>query len=100
MYLPITIGGYITYGSQVQGNVLQSLPPGSLRVTSEILILLHIMCAFVINLNPFSQDMEELFGIPHSKYMYTDSACWHNCYSQNLSSPLWGWPVFCEEYFQ
>lgn len=66
MYLPVTITGYLTYGSNVAGNVVQSLPNGPLRVIAELLILLHIMCAFVINLNPFSQDMEELFNIPHS----------------------------------
>ena len=64
----MTITGYIAYGSNVEGNVLQSLLNGPLRVTAEVLILLHIMCAFVINLNPFSQDMEELCNVPHSKY--------------------------------
>lgn len=78
MYLPVTISGYMAYGSGVNGNVLLSLPNGALRVTAEILILLHVMCAFVINLNPFSLDMEELFHIPHSEHIQL-----YNWYSLN-----------------
>ena len=73
MYLPVTITGYLAYGSNVAGNVLQSLPSGPLRVSAEVLIIVHILCAFVINLNPFSQDMEELFNIPHSRHFVQQS---------------------------
>ncbi len=71
IYLPVTITGFVAYGSNVEGNVLQSLPNGALRVAAEVFILVHVMCAFVINLNPFSLDMEELFNIPHSETQHS-----------------------------
>ena len=58
----------MVYGNNVAGNILQSLPQGILRTIAEVLITCHVMFAFVIILNPFSQDMEELCGVPHSKY--------------------------------
>ena len=69
MYLPVSIGGYLVYGNNVAGNILQSLPEGVLRTIAEVLITCHVMFAFVIILNPFSQDMEELCGVPHSKHI-------------------------------
>ena len=68
VYLPVSVAGFIIYGSDVNSNILQSIPNGALRTTAEIFITFNVMFAFLIVLNPFSQDMEELFGIPHSKY--------------------------------
>ena len=68
MYLPVSVAGFIIYGSDVNSNILQSIPNGAMRTTAEIFITFNVMFAFLIVLNPFSQDMEELFGIPHSKY--------------------------------
>ena len=64
--MPVAVSGFIVYGSDVDGNILQSIPDGALRVTAEVLITCHVMLAFVIILNPFSQDMEELLNVPHS----------------------------------
>ena len=64
--MPVATAGFIVYGTNVDGNILQSIPDGALRVTAEVLITCHVMFAFVIILNPLSQDMEELFNVPHS----------------------------------
>ena len=64
--MPVAVSGFIVYGSDVDGNILQSIPDGALRVIAEVLITCHVMFAFVIILNPFSQDMEELLNVPHS----------------------------------
>ena len=67
MYLPIAVSGYLVYGSKVHGNILLTIPKGGLKMSSEILITGHLICAFIINLNPVSLDMEELFNVPNSK---------------------------------
>ena len=64
--MPVATAGFIVYGTNVDGNILQSIPDGALKVAAEVLITCHVMFAFVIILNPFSQDMEELFNIPRS----------------------------------
>lgn len=58
--------GYFVYGDSVNANILQSLPPGGLRVTVEILITGHLVLAFVILVNPMAQDLEEFLKIPQS----------------------------------
>ena len=68
MYLPVSITGFVIYGDVTLDNVLRSLPDDSwLRLTAEGLITAHLLCAFVIAINPFSQEFEELFHVPHSK---------------------------------
>ena len=68
MYLPVAITGFLIYGDVTLDNVLRSLPDNSwLRLTAEGLITAHLLCAFVIAINPFSQEFEELFNVPHSK---------------------------------
>ncbi len=68
IYLPVMFAGYLVYGSDLNGNILLSIPPGGIRTACEIIITLHCLCAFVILLNPLSLDMEEFFGIPNSMY--------------------------------
>ncbi len=70
MYLPVAFTGFLVYGTSVAGNILQSIPSNGMRVTAEVLITCHVMSAFVIVLNPFSQDMEEVFGVPHSECLF------------------------------
>ena len=66
MYLPVAITGFVVYGDVTLDNVLRSLPDDSwLRLTAEGLITAHLLCAFVIAINPFSQEFEELLHVPH-----------------------------------
>ena len=70
MYIPVAASGYFVYGDTVQDNVLQSLPPGGLRYTIEVLISVHLLCGFVIAINPVCQEIEQLFNAPISTYRY------------------------------
>ncbi len=68
VYLPVAITGFVIYGDSTMDNVLRSLPGDSwLRLTAEGLITAHLLCAFVIAINPFSQEFEELLHVPHSE---------------------------------
>ena len=68
MYIPVASAGYFVFGDAVQDNILQSLPPGGLRLTAEILIVVHLVFAFNIMFNPVTQDVEGFLNIPLSKY--------------------------------
>uniref|UniRef100_A0A2C9K492 Amino acid transporter transmembrane domain-containing protein n=1 Tax=Biomphalaria glabrata TaxID=6526 RepID=A0A2C9K492_BIOGL len=66
MYLPVAISGYVVYGSHTQDNILQSVSAGPMRYTVEILITLHLICSFIIVINPVCQEGEQLLHIPTS----------------------------------
>lgn len=79
MYLPVSILGFVTYGKDIDPNILVSIQHNQRnpsKVTVDIvlaLITLHLMSSFVIVLNPVSQQFEELFNIPQSKYCELES---------------------------
>ncbi len=68
LYMPLSMSGYFVYGDNVNANILQTLSEGWMRTTVEILITLHLIMAFVIALNPFTQEFEEFFNVPNSMY--------------------------------
>ncbi|CAD5122452.1 DgyrCDS10876 [Dimorphilus gyrociliatus] len=64
MYQLVALLGYYTFGNQLVDNILKSLSIGWLRYTSEILITIHLIFAFVINSNPVFQTVEHILKIP------------------------------------
>ncbi|CAH1798297.1 unnamed protein product [Owenia fusiformis] len=67
MYIPVSSSGYFIFGDNLQTNVLQNLNTQPvIRQIVEVLIILHLMLGFIIVINPLSQEVEELFKIPHS----------------------------------
>ena len=69
MYILVSVGGYLTYGSSVKSNVLKSLPLGPLTTTINVLMIVHVICAFLIVINPVNLSLEDYFGIPHCKLL-------------------------------
>lgn len=63
-YIPVSIVGYVIYGSTVEDNVLANLPENGLRYAVEILITGHLATAFTIVLNPIFQGFEDLARVP------------------------------------
>ncbi|XP_074659614.1 uncharacterized protein LOC141912272 [Tubulanus polymorphus] len=66
LYLPIVIGGYVVFGDTIQDNILSSLnavSPGPILTVIQILFALHLLFGFVIAINPFCQEVEDLFKI-------------------------------------
>merc|ERR1719342_1992516 len=51
-------------GDSVGGSVIDSLCDGYVKISVEILFLLHLITAFPILMNPPNQFFEGLFGIP------------------------------------
>lgn len=70
MYLPVAICGYKVYGINAKDNILESVSPGPMLYTVQVLITLHLFCGFIIVVNPVCQDLEELLRIPKRKFMF------------------------------
>lgn len=60
-------GGYIVYGDDVKQNILLSLGNSSLSHGAIILIMGHLMLAFIITVNPISRHFEIYLDIPDGK---------------------------------
>ena len=60
----MAIAPYYAYGSDAQANIVLSLKTGGIRVTVEVMLLLHLVAAFPIILNPPAQFFENVFNIP------------------------------------
>jgi vesicular inhibitory amino acid transporter len=64
LYFPMAAGCYFSLGDQVTPNIVLAMSDGWQRITVEIMLLLHLVTAFPIILNPPSQFCEKLFNIP------------------------------------
>ncbi|XP_022112040.1 amino acid transporter AVT1E-like [Acanthaster planci] len=63
-YLPVSVGGYVVYGAQIEANLLKSLTPGTVTTIVIVMIMLHLLMGVVIVINPFCQEIEEFLKIP------------------------------------
>ena len=55
---------YYAYGAGSQANIVLSIQDGWIRITVEVMLLLHLISAFPIILNPPAQFFEHIFNIP------------------------------------
>jgi vesicular inhibitory amino acid transporter len=66
IYLPVSVIGYYKAGSNVQANIIQNLQPSLLKKIIQILMTAHVLCAYLILLNPVNQNIENMIGLRHS----------------------------------
>ena len=64
IYFPTAAVGYISLGTCVNENVIMSMSDGGLKTAAECVVLLHLISALPIVINPPSQYFEELLKIP------------------------------------
>ena len=64
IYVPMGVLGYYALGDQAEANVVLNLSPGPIRIVIEIMLLLHLISAFPILINPPCLYFEQLFKIP------------------------------------
>lgn len=55
---------YYAYGGLAESNIVQSISDGWIRITVEVMLLLHLVSAFPIILNPPAQFFEHIMNIP------------------------------------
>jgi len=66
IYVPMSAVGWGLLGDKLENSVIESLCDGPVKVTVEILFLLHLITSFPILLNPPNQFFEGLLKIPPS----------------------------------
>ncbi len=64
IYFPMALIPYYSYGGKAQANIVLTIAPGVIRVVVEIMLLLHLISAFPIILNPPAQFFEYMLNIP------------------------------------
>ncbi|XP_074655769.1 uncharacterized protein LOC141909270 isoform X2 [Tubulanus polymorphus] len=67
IYSPVAYSAYFILGDRVKDNILIDLNefyPGPMVYTVQILIVVHLIFAFVIVTNPLYQEIEDALGIP------------------------------------
>ena len=64
IYFPTTAVSYFTIGDCVQESMLDSLTEGTIKDVAQALILIHLVTATPICLNPPNQWLESVFNIP------------------------------------
>ncbi|KAK3786481.1 hypothetical protein RRG08_058537 [Elysia crispata] len=69
IYIVMAVEGFLVYGSKVQPSIVMSMMPGPMLVAVQILVTIHLLCAFVIVTNPVCQEGEEILKIsPYFSY--------------------------------
>merc|ERR1712020_275940 len=63
IYVPMGVVGYFSLGYEAASNVVLNLSPGPVRIVIEVMLLMHLISAFPILINPPCQYFEQLFKI-------------------------------------
>ena len=58
---------YYSFAGHAEDNIVKSISNGPVKITVEIMLLLHLVSAFPILLNPPAQYFEGLMKIPLGK---------------------------------
>ena len=72
------VAGYYAYGGEAFPNIVKNLSHGPIRITVEICLLLHLVAAFPIILNPPFQYFEHILNIP-------SNFNWKRCFFRTTS---------------
>ena len=68
IYVPMGILGYYSLGDQAEANIVLNPSPGPARIIIEVMLLMHLISAFPILINPPCQYFEQLFKIPSGNF--------------------------------
>ena len=66
IYMSMSATSWGLLGDRVKSSVIDSLCDGPVKISVEVIFLLHLITAFPILLNPPSQFFEDMFKIPQS----------------------------------
>jgi vesicular inhibitory amino acid transporter len=69
IYLPVSVVGYQFFGNDIKSSVIRNLTPSPLVKVIEVLIAVHVLCSYLILLNPVNLNVENVMGISHCKYL-------------------------------
>ncbi|XKL63514.1 hypothetical protein PGB90_005878 [Kerria lacca] len=63
LYLPIAVSSYAVYGEFIKHNIINTLSSSIFTLLAKIFMAIHLILAFLIIINPVSQDLEEMLHI-------------------------------------
>lgn len=66
IYLPVSLIGYYQAGDSIQANIVHNLMPSTLKTLIEVLMTAHVLCAYLILMNPVNLNIENMIGMRHS----------------------------------
>ena len=64
-YIPVSSIVYYKFGYCTEENVLRNLTDSGLKLAIQILLMAHVFCAYLIQLNPVNLTCEDFFQIKH-----------------------------------
>ena len=67
IFLPLSVSGYLYFGSDVQSSVLRNLSPGLILTAINIMMICHVFAANLILINPVNLLLEDTVGVVHCK---------------------------------
>lgn len=65
IYLPVSVVGYQFFGNDVKSSVIRNLHATPIVKVIEVLIAVHVLCSYLILLNPVNLNFENLLGTSH-----------------------------------
>lgn len=64
LYGPMSLFGYLTYGSSLKESVINSIQTVWIQRCANLFIAVHCILTLTLNINPINQDVEQLLKLP------------------------------------
>lgn len=66
IYMPVSVISFNKFGDDIKSNIIRNLPVSALTTSIRILMAGHVLCAYLILINPVNLNIENYFGLDHS----------------------------------
>lgn len=66
IYMPVAVVSYHRFGDATKSNIIRNLAPGPLTTTIRALMTGHVLCAYLILMNPVNLNIENHLNFVHS----------------------------------
>ncbi|GMT26157.1 hypothetical protein PFISCL1PPCAC_17454 [Pristionchus fissidentatus] len=66
MYVVTGVAGFLAYGDSLRSSVINSVQTIAIQQAINLLITVHLLLTLVMAFNPVSQELEDLFRVPHT----------------------------------
>jgi vesicular inhibitory amino acid transporter len=66
IYMPVSIISLHKFGDGIKSNIIRNLPQTGLTTAIKVLMAGHVLCAYLILMNPVNLNIENFIGVDHS----------------------------------